>query len=325
MSAGGAKGKKAVVLFNLGGPTSPESVGPFLYNLFSDPDIIRLPKPLRFLQKPLARRIASRRTPEARHNYDLIGGKSPLLENTWRQARALEAILGTDYQVSVAMRYWEPRAEETVAFLQAAAPEKLLLLPLYPQYSMATTASSLNDFDAAMQAAKWSPPSARVLQWHNLAGFTSLVAASINKALAHCDPARTHILFSAHGLPVSYVTKYGDPYQKQIEETLALVMKQIQPQVEHSLSYQSRVGPLKWLGPDIETALNALAKGEKKTVLVYPISFVSEHVETLYELDIQYGDIAKGLGLDYRRIHTLGDQPEFIAFLADVVRSMEAT
>jgi ferrochelatase len=317
------QGKKAVVLFNLGGPTSPESVGPFLYNLFSDPDIIRLPKPLRFLQKPLARRIASRRTPEATHNYELIGGKSPLLENTWRQARALESVLGAGYHVTVAMRYWEPRAEESVAALRAMAPSKLLLLPLYPQYSMATTASSLNDFDAALQAANWSPPTERVLQWHDRPGFAELVAQSINKALAHCNPANTHLLFSAHGLPVSYITKYGDPYQKQIEETLALVMKSVQPQVEHSLCFQSRVGPAKWLGPDIETTLRGLAQGNKKTVVVYPISFVSEHVETLYELDIQYGDIAKQLGLDYRRIHTLGDQPEFVNFLARLVRDME--
>lgn len=315
---------KAVVLMNLGGPNSLDAVEPFLFNLFSDPDIIRLPRPLRFLQKPIASRIARKRSPESRENYAKLGGKSPLLENTQRQADALARELGAGYEVHIAMRYWEPLAPQTVAALQARKPEQVLLLPLYPQYSISTTASSLNDWDAACKAAGYEAPSKRVGEWYARPGFAELVAGSINQALAGADLATTRLLFSAHGVPVSYVTKYGDPYQKHVEATVAAVMRHVTPAVEHGLCFQSRVGPVKWLGPDIEEALGKAAADGKKTVVVYPISFVSEHVETLFELDMLYGEKARDLGLDYRRVRTLGDQPAFIRLLAELVRDMEA-
>jgi ferrochelatase len=215
---------KAVVLFNLGGPTSPESVEPFLYNLFSDPDIIRLPRMLRFLQKPLASRISRKRGPEARKNYALIGGRSPLLENTKKQADALAQELGSGYRVFIAMRYWEPLASDTVAALKEANPDEVVFLPLYPQFSISTTASSRNDFVNAMEAAEYKPPVKQIEQWYDKPGFADLVAQSLREVMQHVEPEQAHILFSAHGVPVSYVTKYGDPYQKQIEETVAAVM-----------------------------------------------------------------------------------------------------
>lgn len=315
---------KAVVLMNLGGPDSLEAVEPFLFNLFSDPDIIRLPRPLRFLQKPIASRIARKRGPESRENYAKLGGKSPLLENTRSQADALARELGPGYEVHIAMRYWQPFAAETVAALKARNPEQVLLLPLYPQYSISTTASSLNDWDAACAAAKFDVPSKRVLEWYAKPGFAELVADSINQALEGADLAVTRLLFSAHGVPVSYVSKYGDPYQKHVEATVEAVMRHVHPKVEHGLCFQSRVGPVKWLGPDIEESLVKTAAAGKKTVVVYPISFVSEHVETLFELDLLYGEKARALGLEYRRVHTLGDRPAFIRLLAGLVHDMEA-
>ena len=313
---------KAVVLFNLGGPDRLESVEPFLFNLFSDPDIIRLPRPLRFLQKPIATRISRSRGPESRHNYERIGGKSPLLENTKKQAAALEAALGSDYRVFIAMRYWEPFAAQTVAEIQAAKPEALYLLPLYPQFSISTTTSSLNDFESAAKAAGLTTPSRRVLEWYDRPGYADLVADLIRPALAGCDPASTHLLFSAHGVPVSYVTKYGDPYQKQIEATVQAVFERLGTPIPHSLCYQSRVGPVKWIGPDIEEELVRLAQLTNKLV-VYPLSFVSEHVETLFELDLLYAEKARALGLEFVRVHTPGDSRRFVDFLAGLVRDME--
>jgi ferrochelatase len=313
---------KAVVLFNLGGPDSLASVEPFLFNLFSDPDIIRLPRPLRFLQRTIASGISRRRGPESRHNYERIGGKSPLLENTKKQAAALEKALGAGYQVFIAMRYWEPLAPETVAALKAANPEAVYLLPLYPQYSISTTASSLNDFDAAAKAAGVAFNTKRINEWYDRPGYAEIIASCIRPALAGRDPATTHLLFSAHGVPVSYVTKYGDPYQKQVEAHVADVVKALGTALPHSLCYQSRVGPVKWIGPDIEAELVRLSK-LTKTLVVYPVSFVSEHVETLFELDLMYAERARELGLEFVRAHTPGEDPAFIAFLAGLVRDME--
>lgn len=314
---------KGVVLFNLGAPPSLDAVEPFLFNLFSDPDVVRLPGPMRLMQRPLARWIAWRRAPESRKNYAQIGGRSPLLENTRKQAAALEAALGPSYCVAIAMRYWQPRSDDAVRWLYERQASPLILLPLYPQYSLATTLSSVNDFRSALAEAGWNPPLRVIESWYERPLFAELVANTIRAALAHCDPAATHVLFSAHGVPLSYVQKYGDPYQRQVEASVQAVVARLSRDVSYSLCYQSRVGPVKWLGPDIADALQLLAADSRKTVLLYPISFVSEHVETLFELDILYADLARSLGLDYRRLPTFGDHPRFIALLADLVHEAE--
>ena len=318
---------KVVVLFNLGGPDSQEAVEPFLYNIFSDPDVIRLPFGMGWLQKPLARYIAKRRGAESRGNYQKIGGSSPLLPNTLLQANRLEALLGTEFRVFIAMRYWSPNADEVVAKMQELQLdeeiEEVIYLPLYPQKSISTTDSSFNDFDRALAAAGLQLPVRRIPFWYEHPHYAELVADTVRGELRQCDLSNSHLLFSAHGIPVSYVTRDGDVYEQHIHATVEAVTKLLPAELSHSLCYQSRVGPVKWLEPDIEDALPRLAEGDKKTILVYPISFVSEHVETLFELDILYGEMARGLGLDYRRLPTLGDRPAFIRLLADLVHQSE--
>ncbi len=315
---------KAVVLFNLGGPDAPEAVEPFLANLFGDPDVIRFPAWLRWLQPTFARRIARKRAPESAGNYAKIGGRSPLLPNTEAQARGLEQRLGSEYRVYIIMRYWHPRAAEVLEQIRVADPEELIFLPLYPQYSISTTAASVNEVEKILAEMDWNPRRRLIHHWHDRPGFAENVAATIRESLGDRDPAGAHLLFSAHGVPVSYVTKYGDPYQQHVEETVRAVMALLPPALEHSLCYQSRVGPVKWLQPDIADELERLAAlPERKTVLLYPVSFVSEHIETLFELDILYGDLARERGLDYVRVPALGERPEFLDFLAGVVCAPE--
>ena len=318
---------KAVVLFNLGGPDSQEAVEPFLFNIFSDPDVIRLPFGMRWLQKPLARYISKKRGPESRGNYARIGGSSPLLANTTLQANKLEAALGDGYRVFIAMRYWKPSADDVVAKMMEMRAdeeiEEIIYLPLYPQKSISTTDSSFNDFDRALAAVGWNPPTRRITYWYDHPRYPELVADTIRAELAKADLADTLLLFSAHGIPVSYVTRDGDVYEQHIHATVESITKLLPDELEHMLCYQSRVGPVKWLEPDIEDTLPRLAEGTKKTILVYPISFVSEHVETLFELDLLYGEMAQGLGLDYRRLPTLGDRPAFIRLLADLVQQVK--
>ncbi len=311
---------KAVVLFNLGGPDTLDDVQGFLFNLFRDPDIIRLPWVVRFLQRPIANFISSRRREEAQENYKKIGGGSPLLAETRRQADGLAKELGDDYRVFIAMRYWTPDADQVVKELQALEPEEIILLPLYPQYSIATTGSSMNDFERALRQAQWNPKRRLITQWYDRLPFQQIIARQIEEKLEGCDLSSTHVLFSAHGLPETYITKLGDPYERQIHETVGGVMAQLRVPVQHSICYQSRVGPVKWLGPDTEQAIADIAKGGTRHIVVYPIAFVSEHIETLFELDMLYGDLARELKVDYRRVFTVRDKPEFLAFLADLVR-----
>ena len=207
---------KAVVLLNLGGPTTREAIEPFLYNLFRDPDVIRLPFFLRPFQDFLARRIARKRTPESAANYDLIGGSSPLLKNTELQAKALEEALGPEYRVLTCMRYWHPRADEVVTQLRELQPEEIFLLPLYPQYSISTTLSSFNDFERVMEAADWDFPLTRIGYFFDRPAYADAVADTVRGALGDCVLEDTHLLFSAHGVPVSYVDKFGDPYRDHV-------------------------------------------------------------------------------------------------------------
>jgi ferrochelatase len=315
--------RTAVVLLNLGGPDSLDAVEPFLFNLFADPDIFQLPLGFIF-QKPFARLISRRRTPEARHNYAAIGGKSPLLENTKAQATALELALQSDAQfdVFVCMRYWHPLSDAVVAELKKKGYSKVLLLPLYPQYSRTTTGSSVNEFVRACKHASFQPEIRLVRHWPThpdyVAGMVAMIEAERQK-LPDPDPARIELLFSAHGLPRKFVER-GDPYEQEIRATFETLQRHLGwPHI--TLCYQSRVGPLEWLRPYTEDVIREKAAAGCKQMLVYPIAFVSDHSETLYELGMQYAELANGAGIaHYRVVPALNAHPQFIRALADLVR-----
>ena len=314
--------RTAVVLCNLGGPDSLRAVRPFLYNLFRDPDIIRLP--LGFLvQKPLAALIAWRRAPEAAKGYAALGGKSPLLENTQAQAQALAQALASagTYDVHVCMRYWHPLTAEVVARLKATAYARVVLLPLYPQYSATTSGSSHNEFLRQCRRQNYAPEIRFVREWHPepdyLAGMVETLRAEVER-FPDADPGRIEVLFSAHGLPRRVVDR-GDPYARQIEATVAALRARL-GWPHTTLCYQSRVGPLEWLRPYTEDVIREKAARGAKQILVYPIAFVSDHVETLYELGVQYAGLARALGVaHYRVTPALNAHPRLIAALKNLV------
>jgi protoporphyrin/coproporphyrin ferrochelatase len=321
--------KLAIVLFNLGGPDSRESVEPFLRNLFSDPAIIDLPA---IVRKPLARFIARRRAPLARKIYDHIGGRSPILEETQGQARALEAQLsgdGVEARAFVAMRCWHPFSDGAAEAVRRFGADRIVLLPLYPQYSTTTTASSLKDWDRAARKAGLTAPTARVCCYPANAGFIAAAADKIRAAMKNPkDGVSYRLLLSAHGLPKRVIEK-GDPYQWQVEQTGkaiigALVDALGMENLDWNICYQSRVGPLKWLEPSTDGEIRR-AGAEGKGVIVAPIAFVSEHSETLVELDIEYGKLAREAGVpDYRRAGTVGVAAGFVGGLAGLVRKAAA-
>ncbi|MFW5659980.1 MAG: ferrochelatase [Oceanicaulis sp.] len=300
----------AVVLFNLGGPDRPENVRPFLRNLFRDPAIIAAPGPVREL---LAWLISTTRTKEATANYEKMGGGSPLVPETEKQAEALTEALsgarpGDEFKCFLAMRYWHPFVKEAVAEVKAWAPDEVVLLPLYPQFSTTTTASSLKAWRDA------GGPQARTVccyptEPNLVAAHAKLVEESWTRA---GKPDNPRVLFSAHGLPEITVKK-GDSYQWQVEQTVAAVVERLpEPLQHHEICYQSRVGPLKWIGPATEDAIERACKDEKHIILS-PIAFVSEHIETLVELDEEYGELAEECGAPgYERVPALGVQPDFI-------------
>lgn len=312
----------AVVVMNLGGPDSAEAVEPFLFNLFYDPAIIALPNPLRWT---IAKVIAKRRGPLARGIFAKIGSASPLLANTERQAQALEAALGADHRVFIAMRYWRPRAEEAARAVKDWGAEQVILLPLYPQFSSTTTASSVADWQRAAAVVGLKVATSSVCCFPSEKGFIAALAAKIEAALAAWpkELAPPRLLLSAHGLPKRIVAR-GDPYQVQIEETAtALRQKLNRPDLESIVCYQSRVGPLEWLEPATDAEIRR-AGVDGKGLIVTPIAFVSEHSETLVELDIEYGHLAKTSGVPhYVRVGTVADAPSFIAGLAALVRAAE--
>lgn len=319
-----ARRKLAIVLFNLGGPDCPEAVWPFLLNLFSDPGILRVP----FFVRPfLARLIAGRRRRPATANYALLGGRSPLLELTERQARALEAALpDIDAKCFIAMRYWHPFSDEAARSVRAWDPDEILLLPLYPQYSTTTTGSSLTAWRTAAARAGLAKATTTLCCWHSdpayVAATAGLVRGGVAKARQALDPSvPLRVLFSAHGLPEAIV-RAGDPYQYQIEQTAQAVANTLALQsAEWSICYQSRATPQKWLEPSTETAIERAAR-DGVAVLVVPIAFVSEHSETLVELDVEYAELAHRLGVrGYFRVPTPNDDPAFIAALAELVGS----
>lgn len=309
----------AVVLFNLGGPDDQASVKPFLFNLFNDPAIIGLPG---IVRTPLARRIAGRREKTAQANYALMGGGSPLLPETRKQAAALEAALAPrlpddEVRVFIAMRYWSPLTEETVVDVAAFGPDDIVLLPLYPQFSTTTTESSLKLWNAAYAG---TGESRTVCCWPEAHGWVDAQAAAIGDQLDKAGDRPVRVLFSAHGIPEGLIRRKGDPYQEQVESTVAAVVAKLASNgrpVDHAICYQSRVGPLKWLGPSTPEALERAAADGLGAVVV-PIAFVSEHVETLVELDIEYGELARRLGVaPYLRVPAVGTAPAFITALAE--------
>ncbi len=316
------KKKVGVVLFQLGGPDSAGAVEPFLYNLFCDPDIIPLGPLGGVLRKPLARYIAHRRAKAVRHHYDEIGGHSPIRLLTERQARALEAMLRprVEPRVVIAMRYWHPLTAEAAAQLDAAPLDELVLLPLYPHYSFATTASSLKEWSRVYRPPKLPLPLHRIESFYDHPLYIEAVAERIETALTHFDhPEKAHLVFSAHGLPLSLIER-GDPYARQIEATVPLVCERGRWPNAHSLCYQSRVGRQKWLEPSLGATIERLGREGNKHLLIVPISFVTEHIETLHEINIEAREEAKKRGVEqFEMMPAVGDSPRFIAALADLV------
>lgn len=315
--------RTAVILFNLGGPDSPEAVKPFLFNLFNDPAIIRLPNPFRWL---LAQLISTRRAPVAREIYANIGGRSPLLPETEAQARALEQALAGIGEVRAfpCMRYWHPLSDAVVADVKAFGPDEIVLLPLYPQFSTTTSDSSLKDWRQAASAAGLNAPTRTVCCYPTEDGFIAaqakLIAESWSIASAQ---GPTRLLFSAHGLPEKVIAD-GDPYQWQVERTCAAIAAFLTQQgiadLDWQTCYQSRVGPMKWIGPSTDDEI-VRAGQEGRGVVVAPVAFVSEHSETLVELDIEYRELAQHNNVPhYLRVATVGVTEDFIAGLARVVR-----
>jgi ferrochelatase len=311
--------KIAVILFNLGGPDSLEAVKPFLRNLFSDPAIITLPALFRL---PLARFIAARRASKAKKIYAQIGGGSPILGQTEMQAQALQEGLAREgyswdeWRCFVCMRYWHPMTHDVVQEVRRFAPEKIVLLPLYPQFSTTTTGSSFDAWDAAV--ARLGVATRRVNSYPTEEGFIDASVELVRRGLAEAADQPVRLLFSAHGLPEKIV-KAGDPYQKQVEETAKAIVDKLGA-VDWSICYQSRVGPLKWIGPPTEAEIHRAA-ADGKAIVLYPLSFVSEHSETLVELDIDYRELAAEAGVaTYIRVPTVGTHPKFIEGLSRLVR-----
>jgi len=313
----------AVVLFNLGGPDSPAAVEPFLFNLFNDRNIIDLPGVLRW---PLAKLISSRRAIAAAAIYHEMGGRSPILPNTERQAEALQAVLGDlgEVRVFIAMRYWHPLTEDAVAAVKRFAPDDVILLPLYPQFSTTTTESSNRVWRNAAKKQGLNALQKLICCYPSEPGFVAAVAKVTAAAIARAKAktkAPIQVIFSAHGLPKKVVDR-GDPYVAQVSATVHAVVKKLDlAAAEWMVAFQSRVGPLEWVGPPTDHSIEEAAAAGKAIVVV-PIAFVSEHSETLVELDIEYRRLAEKRGAAaYERAPTVSEDPDFIAGLADLVRA----
>ncbi len=317
-------GRTGVLLLNLGGPERLEDVRPFLFNLFSDPEIIRL----RFtiFQRPLAWLISTLRAKKSQQNYKQIGGGSPLRRITEAQAQALKLKLqemGHEAKIYIGMRYWHPFTEEAIAEIKNDGIEELVILPLYPQFSISTSGSScrlletLWKADPELQKIRYTV----IQSWYDRPGYLRSMADLILQQLDRLpNPQTGHIFFSAHGVPVSYVEESGDPYQQEIEACTAAIMRTLQRPNAHTLAYQSKVGPVEWLQPYTEDAIQELAGQGIQDLVVVPISFVSEHIETLEEIDIEYRHIAKEAGIqNFLRVPALDTYPSFIADLALMV------
>ena len=314
--------KKAVILFNLGGPDKLESVEPFLFNLFNDPAIISIPSIIRY---PLAKLISKRRAPIAKNIYREIGNKSPILELTQVQAQSLENRLSTkgDYKCFVVMRCWHPRAEDVIKKVKEYNPDEVVLLPLYPQYSASTSGSSIKEWEDLCKKEKYKVKTKTICCYPTENNFIESHAHLIKKTLETLKNKNFKLLFSAHGLPEIKIKK-GDPYQWQVEKTVERIMsKLINENLDYIISYQSRVGPLKWIGPSTDDVIVKYSK-ENKGIVIVPVAFVSEHSETLVELDIEYKKLAEKNGFSfYKRIPALGIEENFIKGLTELVLQQE--
>jgi len=328
-----AQEKVGVLLLNLGGPETLADVRPFLYNLFADPDIIRLPAAVAWLQRPIALLISSLRAPKSAAAYESIGGGSPLRQITDDQARALKkslATVGQPVEVYVGMRYWYPFTEEAVAEIKRDRISKLVVLPLYPQFSISTSGSSLRLLEKLFRDDQYllSMPHTVIPSWYQRPGYVramaDLIQAERNRAFA--EPEKAVIFFSAHGVPVSYVEEAGDPYKEEMEQCIDLIMAELRRRdVDNpfKLAYQSRVGPVEWLQPYTDTTIEELGAAGVKNLLAVPISFVSEHIETLEEIDMEYRELAQQSGItNWGRVPALNTNSVFIDDLAQAV--MEA-
>ncbi|KAG8487402.1 hypothetical protein CXB51_020957 [Gossypium anomalum] len=351
--------KLGVLLLNLGGPETLNDVQPFLYNLFADPDIIRLPRLLRFLQRPLAKLISVLRAPKSKEGYAAIGGGSPLRKITdeqarieilhcrkigmlldsrivlyetsriWVQADALRMALeakNVRANVYVGMRYWFPFTEEAIEQIKRDRITKLVVLPLYPQFSISTTGSSIRVLQRIFKEDAYLSrlPVSVILSWYQRQGYINSMADLIEKELGKFEkPEEVMIFFSAHGVPVSYVEEAGDPYKDQMEECIYLIMQELKARRignDHTLAYQSRVGPVQWLKPYTDEVLVEIGQKGVKSLLAVPISFVSEHIETLEEIDMEYKHLALESGIkNWGRVPALGCNSLFITDLADAV------
>ena len=286
--------KKAVILFNLGGPDKLESVEPFLFNLFNDPAIISIPSIFRY---PLAKIISKRRAPIAKNIYKEIGNKSPIFELTQEQATSLENNLKKkgNYKCFVVMRCWHPRAENVIKEVKEYNPEEIILLPLYPQYSASTSGSSIKEWNDLCKRENYKIKTKTICCYPTESNFLESHANLIKKTIKNLENKNFKLLFSAHGLPENKIKK-GDPYQWQVEQTVQGIMdKLINENLDYVISYQSRVGPMKWIGPPTDEVIIKYSK-EKKGIVIVPVAFVSEHSETLVELDIEYKILAEENG-----------------------------
>ena len=314
--------KKAVILFNLGGPDKLESVEPFLFNLFNDPAIISVPSIFRY---PLAKFISKRRTPIAKNIYKEIGNKSPILELTQDQAKSLENKLSKkdDYKCFVVMRCWHPRASDVIKKVREYNPEEIILLPLYPQFSASTSGSSINEWNDLCKKENYQVKTKTICCYPTESNFIASHVSLIKKTLQHVKNNNFKLIFSAHGLPESKIKK-GDPYQWHVEETVKEIMSKLKTEnLDHVISYQSRVGPMKWIGPFTDAEIIKYSK-EKKGIVIVPVAFVSEHSETLVELDIEYKKLAEKNGCTfYKRVPALGIEENFIKGLAELVLQEE--
>ena len=314
--------KKAVILFNLGGPDKLESVEPFLFNLFNDPEILSIPSIFRY---PLAKFISKRRAPIAKAIYGEIGNKSPILELTQEQANSLESSLSTrgDYKCFVVMRCWHPRAVDVLKKVKEFNPEEVILLPLYPQFSAATSGSSINEWNDLCKKENFNIKTKTICCYPTENNFIKSHAGLIRKTIKNLENKKFKLLFSAHGLPEIKIKK-GDPYQWQVEETVKRIMIELkEDNLDHVISYQSRVGPLKWIGPSTDDEIIRYSK-ENKGIVIVPVAFVSEHSETLVELDIEYKKLAEKNGCSfYKRVPALGIEENFIKGLSELVTQKE--
>ena len=315
--------KKAVILFNLGGPDKLENVKPFLFNLFNDPAILSLPT---FLRYPLAKLISNRRAPTAKKIYAELGGSSPILKLTIDQSNALEKSLNerddkNQYKCFVVMRCWHPRAKNVINEVKIYNPEEAILLPLYPQFSAATSGSSIKEWKDVCKKEKYKTKTSTICCYPTNNLFIKSHVTEIRKKIKNLENYK--LIFSAHGLPEKNIKK-GDPYQWQVEQSVKNIVKNLEiKNLDWILSYQSRVGPLKWIGPPTEDTIVENSKLGKKIVLV-PIAFVSEHSETLVELDIEYKELADKNGcIEYIRVPALGTNPDFINSLSEMVINKE--